>query len=404
MSGSIGGNNLDPLISIIVPVHNVEKYLHRCVDSMINQTYQNLEILLVDDGSTDHSPIICKEYAKKDDRVVVIHQKNSGATVARKTGIAQAKGDYIGFVDSDDWVDCGMYRHMMDKMSLHDVDFVQVRHFIEYATQSIPLEIGEEGIYHRTGIGEKCSYSHMFVWDKKNKKKLTTLLWDKLFKKEVILKYHQNLLDTIVYAEDAVCIYTALPFLDAIYISNHHCYHYNQENVQSISKTLGKNHTRVDDAMNIYLYLSNAYQIHEAKENLLEQLYAYLMKLLLLVSPLPPEKSLSAYLFPYENIMQYKKIIIYGAGKVGISYYKQLIDINNFEVVGVIDKTIAGQKLGELQIDSLELLTQKSFDILIIAIDKEALAFAIQKELQTAYAIPSNKIIWKKPRHIFDIT
>lgn len=92
------------LISVIIPVYNVEKYLHECIDSVINQTYKNLEIILVDDGSTDSSGEICDEYIEKDDRITVIHQKNGGLSVARNTGLSEANGNYVYFLDSDDYI------------------------------------------------------------------------------------------------------------------------------------------------------------------------------------------------------------------------------------------------------------------------------------------------------------
>ncbi len=92
------------LISVIIPVYNVEEYLHKCVDSVINQTYKNIEILLIDDGSTDSSGRICDEYSAKDERIRVIHQQNGGLSVARNTGIDASNGDYIYFLDSDDYI------------------------------------------------------------------------------------------------------------------------------------------------------------------------------------------------------------------------------------------------------------------------------------------------------------
>lgn len=92
-------------ISVIIPVYNVEKYLHECVDSVLNQTYQNFEIILVDDGSTDGSPKICDEYAENDKRIKVIHQSNGGLSVARNNGFYASSGDYVYFLDSDDWIE-----------------------------------------------------------------------------------------------------------------------------------------------------------------------------------------------------------------------------------------------------------------------------------------------------------
>lgn len=103
----------EPLISIVVPVYNVESYLVNCVSSIIEQTYKNLEIILVDDGSTDKSKKICDDLAKKDKRIKVIHKDNGGLSSARNAGIDVAKGEYIGFVDSDDKINKNMYRILL---------------------------------------------------------------------------------------------------------------------------------------------------------------------------------------------------------------------------------------------------------------------------------------------------
>ena len=115
---------MEHLISIIVPVYNVEKYIHKCIDSIINQTYKNLEILLIDDGSTDNSSSICDKYEKLDSRIKVIHKKNNCAAAARNTGLEVATGEYIAFVDSDDFIDKNMYKDMIEKSLKYDCDLV----------------------------------------------------------------------------------------------------------------------------------------------------------------------------------------------------------------------------------------------------------------------------------------
>ena len=95
---------MKPLISIIVPVYNVEQYIQRCLNSIINQTYKNLEIILVDDGSPDQCPQICDDYAAKDSRIMVIHKKNGGLSDARNAGLLTSAGEYVAFIDSDDFI------------------------------------------------------------------------------------------------------------------------------------------------------------------------------------------------------------------------------------------------------------------------------------------------------------
>lgn len=107
---------MEPMISIVVPVYNVEKYLNRCIDSLINQTYKNIEIILVNDGSTDNSGVMCDEWVAKDERIKVIHKKNAGLGYARNSGLEICKGKYIAFVDSDDFVETSMLETMLSSM------------------------------------------------------------------------------------------------------------------------------------------------------------------------------------------------------------------------------------------------------------------------------------------------
>ena len=109
-------------ISVIVPVYNVEQYLERCVDSIINQTYTNLEIILVNDGSTDNSGKLCDELAKKDERIRVIHKENGGLSDARNRGIDEAESDLVGFIDSDDYIDSDMYEVLLKNLNNTDAD------------------------------------------------------------------------------------------------------------------------------------------------------------------------------------------------------------------------------------------------------------------------------------------
>lgn len=105
-------------VSIIVPIYNVEKYLPKCIESILNQTYKDLELILVDDGSPDNSPKICDEYAQKDDRVIVIHKPNGGVSSARNAGLDIATGQYIGFVDPDDYIASDMYELMIKELEI----------------------------------------------------------------------------------------------------------------------------------------------------------------------------------------------------------------------------------------------------------------------------------------------
>ena len=113
-----------PLISVIVPVYNVERYLPRCIESILKQTYTNFELILVDDGTPDRSGIICDRYAEKDSRIRVIHKENGGVSTARNAGIDAAKGEWITFVDSDDWVSVKYLELLAECLDQNDYDLI----------------------------------------------------------------------------------------------------------------------------------------------------------------------------------------------------------------------------------------------------------------------------------------
>ena len=112
----------NPKISVIVPVYKVEKYLDRCVESIVNQTYKNLEIILVDDGSPDDCPAICDAWANKDERIKVMHKENGGASSARNAGLDASSGDYVGFIDGDDIIDNDMYEMLLNNLVFTGAD------------------------------------------------------------------------------------------------------------------------------------------------------------------------------------------------------------------------------------------------------------------------------------------
>lgn len=172
------------LISVIVPVYNVEKYLSQCINSILNQTMKNLEIILVDDGSLDNSGKICDEFAKKDNRIVVIHKENNGLSSARNAGLEIATGDYIGFVDSDDWLDENMYGTLLKLIKDTNADISCCKFFqTANGEEKIP-PINNEIIESFNNIeGLNNFYTDLYIQ--------TVVAWNKL--------YTRKLFDNVVY-------------------------------------------------------------------------------------------------------------------------------------------------------------------------------------------------------------
>lgn len=219
--------NLEQLkVSVIVPVYNVEKYLPQCIESIINQTYKNLEIILVDDGSTDNSGKICDQYAENDNRIVVIHKINGGLSDARNVGLKKAIGDYIGFVDSDDWIEANMYEVMLNKILENDYDIVSCGHFVEYQNKSCKVCYGNKVIEKSNIVKDYYSENNVFYGP-----------CMRLYKKSIWenLKYPEGKLyeDVFVFL-DTFCKANKIISID-------NClYHYRQRKSSTMGRTFDK--------------------------------------------------------------------------------------------------------------------------------------------------------------------
>lgn len=171
-----GVNVLDsPKISVIVPVYKVEPYLRKCLDSIVDQTYENLEIILVDDGSPDNCGAICDEYAAWDERIRVIHQKNGGLSAARNAGLRIATGNYLGFVDSDDWVEPKMFEELFQGLTQAQADIAVCGRYEEYKDHQIAYTWSKTQVMDREeALGELLCNN-----------KLQNLVWDKLYRQDL---------------------------------------------------------------------------------------------------------------------------------------------------------------------------------------------------------------------------
>ncbi|PQV47696.1 glycosyl transferase family 2 [Jejuia pallidilutea] len=160
-------------ISIIIPVYNVEQYLHRCMHSILNQTYTNLEIILINDGATDNSGEICDDYASKDDRILVIHQKNKGLSGARNSGLKRATGEFVGFVDSDDWIEYDMFERMMNLIQNENIDVVECGILKSLDVEDNINRHGKLNIEDRLSALKRIITNQQFsVWRRLYKKKI----------------------------------------------------------------------------------------------------------------------------------------------------------------------------------------------------------------------------------------
>lgn len=166
----------EPKISVIVPVYKVEPYLRKCLDSIVGQTYRNLEIILVDDGSPDNCGEICDEYAERDERIRVIHKKNGGLSSARNAGLKLATGLYIGFVDSDDWIESDMYEYLLKGAQRSGSDITMCSFSSDTKTSSQKVGYRSEQLLNNSSA----------MWELLKDAETSNNVWNKLFRRELI--------------------------------------------------------------------------------------------------------------------------------------------------------------------------------------------------------------------------
>lgn len=210
-----------------MPVYKVEKYLNKCIESLVNQTYKDLEIILVDDGSPDNCPQICDDWEKKDKRIKVLHQKNSGVSVARNNGLKFAGGEYIGFVDSDDYIESEMYECLLADIKQSESDISVCSHFVEKKDGAIVADSFEKnGVYSQREAVEIISYN------------MNNSVWNKLFKKQVVENIFFDSEHT--FGEDHLFLMKVLYNCQKVSFISRHLYYYVQRENSTTGSAFSK--------------------------------------------------------------------------------------------------------------------------------------------------------------------
>ena len=230
------------LVSIIVPIYNAQSYLNRCLDSLLAQTLEEIEIILINDGSKDGSLAICREYAQRDARVIVIDQENAGVSAARNAGIDRATGQYIGFVDPDDWAEPQMYECMYEKIQALGCPVCFCNYYKDDKNNSVPkrFKVKKDLLNKQEVI--KIIVSNMVGADDimPHYNYVMGCVWRCLYERSFIEKHHLRFEESIGFMEDLVFNVSALLKVDSLCIVPEFLYHYVQ-NPKSILHTYNKN-------------------------------------------------------------------------------------------------------------------------------------------------------------------
>lgn len=245
-----------PLVSVIIPIYNTEKFLSKCINSVLAQTLKDIEVLLIDDGSTDGSGKICDEYVRKDKRIHAIHIPNQGVSHARNKGLEAAKGKYIYFMDSDDWIETDMISTLYQLIQTNKADLSTCGYLIEDEDENILYKINGKSTYTL----DKWDAIHSLFHDKYYKYKGN--LWDKLYNKEIIERNKLRFNEQIYYNEDRLFIFQYLSFCQYVIYTTIPYYHYimrSSSAMNSSQRIYNKNMCTFMDAFDIMTANSTMY-------------------------------------------------------------------------------------------------------------------------------------------------
>ncbi len=391
----------EAILAVIVPVYNAEQYLEKCVNSIICQTFKQLEIILVDDGSTDRSFCICEKMAAKDARIKVFRKENSGPLSAKKMGMENTSASYVMFVDADDWIDSQMCEKMFETMKYYHVDIVTsgiIRYFSD-SERIYDVDNFQEGRYGGEAYREQI-IPHMLCDGGFLRRGLDASLAIKLFRYDILYpviaaadeKYG------FLFGEDTAVVYPYMLKASSVYIMKN-CFYYHRQykNHQAVyfeDKQFGYKVRR------LYLYLKEIFTQDEAHAVLLRQLDYFTYGLIRtkyesharrIVKQTP---NLQQYLFPFHRVKKGSRVLLYGAGDVGKSFYAQLVKTNYCKEIFWQDRQYEICQKEKLPVG--EVCLNIAVDVCVIAVQSEKLSCEIRKAL-SGQGLESEKIIWEDP-------
>jgi glycosyltransferase involved in cell wall biosynthesis len=353
----------EPKISVIVPIYNVASFLPKCIESILNQSFSDFELILVNDGSPDNSHDICLHYQETDKRIIIINKQNGGLLSARKAGLESAKAEFISFVDGDDWVDIDFLASMYRIAELHAVDLMIsgfIRVFEGRNEKMTPLY--KQGIYQGSNLNELLN--NMLNTSTFFQHGVSTYVWNKLFRRSILNKVLFLVPNEITMGEDAAITYSYMPHCSAIGITNS-CNYFYRQRVNSMVKSIQSSELERNHLTNLVYYLNGALLPKLDKAKLRRDLLYYLYsQAVVRFGGLISDADIH---IPFQGLKKNDRVLVYSSGTFG----QRLVAFNNiynvFQLTSWIDLDhVESNDLG-LQVDSPFFNMEKAYDSIIIA-------------------------------------
>ncbi len=384
------GENMNKL-AVIVPVYNKEKYLGKCLESICRQTYPDLEIILVDDGSTDASGAICDACAKKDHRINVIHQENQGMVKARHNGLLACDCEYATFVDADDWLVQDAFSVVSDYME-KQVDVIAYGKIREKGMSGniLPVSSYAYGAYTRQDI-ERDIFPSM-IWDfQKGRPGLTQSLCDKVIRRSLLLRSFElaGHLGKMNHGEDCLILYPLMRWVQSLYMIKENLYYYRQ-----VERTIPEYLSSDQFFEKLYLwYMHLTKYVTEFPDGRKQLEYLYIFFAESRKACYGDVTARAEYVFPFQSVPARSRIVLWGAGKLGRIYYEQVRRTGYCEIAAWGDRNYPS--CGEHAVIKPENLSlNPESDYIVIAMLSESAKDEITARLKEM-GVSEKRIIWQ---------
>ncbi|MBD5492103.1 MAG: glycosyltransferase [Lachnospiraceae bacterium] len=381
--------SLNPLISIIVPIYNAEPYLPECIESICKQTYQKLEIILVDDGSTDRSFEICSRYKEQDSRIKLLHQDNGGHTSARKAGLRMASGEYVGFIDADDWIDADYYEKFAEAVTDESIDMVCVQStFLEHLEITRQMKYGcPVGVYTGKALLRCVAKERLFA-----PKELSRSLWSKLFKKELLAEIMPLVDDRILVSEDSVAVFGAVSRADKVVLLERGGYHYRQWD----ASVTHRKREILEKLLDIRLRMESCQRIMDTESwDVYETLFWLDVKRYYWNKDMTFFDDIftnGGVLAPFSGgAKRSDRIVLYGAGDCG-KKLREYLEQQQVEIVAWVDADWQNRRAQGVLVDAIDSFLTKEFDKVVVAVLDERVSKQIASWIKEQ-GIPDDKIL-----------
>ena len=348
---------IEPKISVIVPIYNTDRYTGFCIESIINQTYKNLEIILVDDGSSDRCPALCDLYASKDPRIIVIHKENGGLVSARKAGMSISSGEYIAYVDGDDWIERNHFNNICNEINKHYSDVIVTDWTRALFDQHVIIHNNvEKGFYSETQL--ESLKTQLISTDIFYRPSISTYVWNKVFKREIVYDCQMNVDERLMTGEDACVSYAAILKCNSLSIIDDSSYYYRQHE-DSMLKRKSDFKTEIERMRALYdnmmLFAGDDY-------NLKRQIDDYVLSSCIIrTGGLHPKQNR----YIYDVNLEGKQVVVYGAGSFGQLFMSKLLERGECEIAGWIDDDYWEYRRSCINVDPVESISEYNYDYVI---------------------------------------